>query len=193
MESVISQQGSKVQAALFASAHAAGSFEQNLVRANALEPKVSRVNVDRARVDSHSNTLPEGFSYSAPTMLVLFVFLNALAGGATIIETRRLGMYERMATAPLHTGTIILGEALTYFCIALVQAILIVLVGALAFGVSWGSPAAAAALIVLWAMVGLGGDALGDPFRTPSRRPVSGRPSASPWPCSGGACGPSAS
>ena len=33
VESVISQQGSKVQAALFASAHATGSFEQNLVRA----------------------------------------------------------------------------------------------------------------------------------------------------------------
>ena len=32
VESVISQQGSKVQAALFASAHAAGSFDQNLLR-----------------------------------------------------------------------------------------------------------------------------------------------------------------
>ncbi len=170
VESVISRQGSKVQAALFASAHASGSFEQNLARANALESKVSRVNVDRARVDSHSNTLPEGFSYSAPTMLVLFVFLNALAGGATIIETRRLGMYERMATAPLHTGTIILGEALTYFCIALIQAVLIVLVGALVFGVSWGSPVAAATLILFWAMVGGSAGMLsGTLFRTPEQ------------------------
>ena len=170
VESVISQQGTKVQAALFASAHAAGSFEQNLVRASALEPKVPRVNVERARVDSHSNTLPEGFSYSAPTMLVLFVFLNALAGGATIIETRRLGMYERMATAPIHNGTIILGETLTYFCIALVQALLIVLVGALVFGVSWGSPVAAAALILLWAMVGGSAGMLsGTLFRTPEQ------------------------
>ena len=170
VDSVISQQGSKVQAALFASAHAAGSFDQNLLRADALEAKVPRVTVDRARVDSRSNTLPEGFSYSAPTMLVLFVFLNALAGGATIIETRRLGMYERMATAPIHDGTIIVGETLTYFCIALVQATLIVLVGALVFGVSWGSPVAAAVLILFWAMVGGSAGMLsGTLFRSPEQ------------------------
>jgi len=170
VQSVISQQGSKVQASLFATNHVAGSYQQNLVRANALEPTVARVNVRLARVDSHSNTLPEGFSYSAPTMLVLFVFLNALAGGATIIETRRLGMYERMATAPIHNGTIILGETLTYFCIALVQAVLIVLVGALVFGVSWGNPAAAAALILFWAMVGGSAGMLsGTLFRTPEQ------------------------
>jgi linearmycin/streptolysin S transport system permease protein len=170
VESVISQQGSNVQAALFATAHATGSFEKNLVRATALVPRVSQVGVDQARVDSHSNTLPEGFSYSAPTMLVLFVFLNALAGGATIIETRRLGMYERMAAAPLRPSTIILGEGLTYFCIALLQAVLIVLVGALVFGVSWGNPFAAGALIVFWAMVGGSAGMLsGTLFRTPEQ------------------------
>jgi ABC-2 type transport system permease protein len=170
VESVISGEGSRVQAALFASTHVAGSLQQNLLRAAEMQPKVAQVRVQSARVDSHSNTLPEGFSYSAPTMLVLFVFLNALAGGATIIETRRLGMYERMAAAPIRTGTIILGEALTYFCIALAQATLIVLVGAVIFGVSWGSPLAAAALIVLWAMVGgAAGMLSGTLFRTPEQ------------------------
>ena len=170
VESVITRQGSWVQAALFASDHAAGSFDRNLVRASNIEPTVAQIGVAQARVDSHSNTLPEGFSYSAPTMLVLFVFLNALAGGATIIETRRLGMYERMATSPIHTRTIIFGEALTYFCIALVQAVLIVLIGALVFGVSWGSPLAAGTLIVLWALVGgSAGMLAGTLFRTPEQ------------------------
>jgi ABC-2 type transport system permease protein len=170
VESVITQQGSRVQAALFASGHVAGSFEENLVRATSIEPTVAQIGVQQARVDSHANTLPEGFSYSAPTMLVLFVFLNALAGGATIIETRRLGMYERMATSPIHMRTIIFGEALTYFCIALVQAALIVLIGGLVFGVSWGSPVAAAALVVLWAMVGgSAGMLAGTLFRTPEQ------------------------
>jgi ABC-2 type transport system permease protein len=170
VESVISGEGSRVQAALFTSTHVAGSFQQNLVRAAEIQPKVAQVKVQSARVDSHSNTLPEGFSYSAPTMLVLFVFLNALAGGATIIETRRLGMYERMATAPIRTGTIIMGEALTYFCVALAQATLIVLVGAVIFGVSWGRPLAATALILLWAMVGgAAGMLSGTLFRTPEQ------------------------
>ena len=170
VESVITRQGSRVQAALFASGHVAGSFDENLVRATAIAPTVAQIGVQQTRVDAHANTLPEGFSYSAPTMLVLFVFLNALAGGATIIETRKLGMYERMATSPIHTRTIIFGEACTYFCIALVQAILIVMVGALVFGVSWGSPLAAGSLIVLWAMVGgSAGMLAGTLFHTPEQ------------------------
>lgn len=170
VESVVTRVGSQVQAAMFASSHVSGNLHENLVRATTLQPKVAQVDVRQVRVDAHPNTLPEGFSYSAPTMLVLFVFLNALAGGATIIETRRLGMYERIATAPVRTGTIILGETLTYFCIALLQAVLIVLVGALIFGVSWGSPIAAAALILVWAMVGgAAGMLAGSLFRTPEQ------------------------
>ncbi len=170
VESVVTDVGGRVQAALFTRIHVTGSYQQNLVRATEIQPKVAQVDVQQARVDSHSNTLPEGFSYSAPTMLVLFVFLNALAGGATIIETRRLGMYERMATTPIHTRTIIAGEALTYFCVALVQAVLIVLVAALIFGVSWGSPLAAIALVLAWAMVGgAAGMLSGSLFRTPEQ------------------------
>jgi linearmycin/streptolysin S transport system permease protein len=170
VESVITQQGSRVQAALFASDHVTGSFDQNLVRAASIAPNVAQVGVQQAVVDSHSNVLPEGFSYSAPTMLVLFVFLNALAGGAIIIETRKLGMYERMATSPIHMRTIIFGEALTFFCIALMQAVLIVVIGAVVFGVSWGSPLAAATLVVVWAMVGASAGMLaGTLFRTPEQ------------------------
>ena len=113
------------------------------------------------------NVLPEGFSYSAPTQLVLFVFINALAAGAAIIETRRLGMFERMSAAPVRAGTIIAGTALTYASLTLVQSALLVLVGAIAFGVSWGNPLAAGALVVTWSLVGTGAGMLsGTVFRT---------------------------
>ena len=110
-------------------------------------------------------------------MLVLFVFLNALAGGATIIETRRLGMYERMAAAPHPRRTIILGESLTYFCIALVQAddhrarrrrSRSGCRGA----TRWQPPRSSS----VWAMVGAGGDAL----RAPSSGPPSRRAAIGP-------------
>ena len=51
---------------------------------------------------NRSSVLPAGFSYSAPTMLVLFVFINALAGGSAIIQARKLGIYDRAMAAPIH-------------------------------------------------------------------------------------------
>jgi ABC-2 type transport system permease protein len=167
---VVAHQGSRVQAALFASAQVGGTFERNLRRAASTEPKVAQVAVASTSVDNRATTLPQGFSYSAPTMLVLFVFLNALAGGATIIETRRAGMYERMAASPARIASIVTGEAATYVTIALVQSVLIVLVGAVVFGVSWGNPLGAAALVVVWAVVGGGAGMLaGTVFHTPEQ------------------------
>jgi len=48
--------------------------------------------------------------------------------------------------------------------------VLIVSIGALAFGVSWGNPFAAGALITVWAFVGAGAGLLsGTVFRTPEQ------------------------
>ena len=122
------------------------------------------------QAQSTSNVLPEGFSYSAPTQLVLFVFLSSIAAGAAIVETRRLGLYERMSAAPVPARSIVVGEALSAFTIAFVQSLLIVAVGSLAFGVSWGDPAAAGLLVAVWALVGTGAGMLsGTLFRTPEQ------------------------
>jgi ABC-2 type transport system permease protein len=170
VSSVIAGQGAKVQAARFASVHGSGTFEENLARAGSLQPHVAQVGLRSQTADSSHNVLPEGFSYSAPTMLVFFVFLNALAAGASIIETRQLGMYERMTAGPVRRGTIIAGETLAYFTMALLQATLIVVVGGVAFGVSWGDPLAATVLVALWALVGAGAGMLsGTLFHTPEQ------------------------
>jgi ABC-2 type transport system permease protein len=170
VSSVITSRGGTIQAARFASAHGSGSFDENLGRAVSVAPHVQRVVVRTAQAESRANTLPGGFSYSAPTQLVLFVFINALAGGAVIIETRRLGMYERMASAPVRPRTIVAGETLTYVTIALLQSVLIVIVGAIVFGVSWGNPLAAVVLVLAWAVVGAGAGMLsGTLFRTPEQ------------------------
>jgi len=167
---VVEARGGAVQAARFATAQAGGGFGANLEKARALVPAVPRVVVRTVAAQSAQSTLPEGFSYSAPTELVLFVFINAVAAGAAIIETRRLGMYDRMMGAPLRPGTVVLGETLTYVALALLQTVLIVTVGAVAFGVSWGNPLAAGVLLVLWALVGAGAGVLsGTLFRTPEQ------------------------
>ena len=170
VSSVVTAHGARVQAAQFATDHAGGTFGENLARAGTLERLVPRVTVRTFEAQSTSSVLPEGFSYSAPTELVLFVFLSAVAGGATIVETRRLGMFERMSAAPVRPSSIIAGESLIYLVIALVQSALIVGVGSLAFGVSWGDPAGAIALVVVWSAVGAGAGILaGTLFRTPEQ------------------------
>ncbi|HUO47982.1 MAG TPA: ABC transporter permease [Acidimicrobiales bacterium] len=167
---VVARQGGQLQAASFTVAQAGGDFDRALALAGSIAPHVSQVGVTATQADSSAAILPEGFSYSAPTMLVLFVFINALAGGGQIIENRRIGMYERMSSAPIRARTIIAGETLTYTSTALLQAVLIVVVGAALFGVSWGNPPAALCLIVLWALVGAGAGMLaGTLFRTPEQ------------------------
>jgi ABC-2 type transport system permease protein len=103
-------------------------------------------------------------------MLVLFVFLNALAGSAVVIGNRKLGMYERMLAGPVRSGTIIAGEALGFVAVALAQALLIIGVGSVLFGVSWGNPLAAALLVGIWALVGAGAGMLaGTLFASPEQ------------------------
>jgi ABC-2 type transport system permease protein len=165
--SVVARHGATVQAARFATTHSTRTFEQNLAATRALLQETPVAPVRTEVVNRNSNFLPLGYNYSAPTMLVLFVFINALAGGAAIIQTRRYGIFSRALAAPIRARDLILGEALCYLTLALLQATLIVVVGAVMFGVSWGNPVAAVALVGMWALVGTGaGLVSGTFFRT---------------------------
>jgi ABC-2 type transport system permease protein len=170
VSSVVARHAATVQAARFATAHSDKTFEQNLATTRALQRETPVTPVRTDIVNSTSSYLPLGYSYSAPTMLVLFVFVNALAGGATMIQTRRYGIFARALAAPIRPRDLVLGQTACYFTLALGQALLIVVVGAALFGVSWGSPWSAAALIGLWALVGTGaGMVSGTLFRTPEQ------------------------
>jgi ABC-2 type transport system permease protein len=167
---VVGRQAARIQAARFAADHNGAGFATGLAKAAGLQASSTVVGVATTVVDSGASTLPGGFSYSAPTMLVLFVFLNALAGGASIIQARQLGIHARAMAAPITARTIVLGETLAALLLALLQSVLIVGIGALAFGVHWGNWVAAVALVLVWALVGTGAGVLsGTVFRTPEQ------------------------
>jgi ABC-2 type transport system permease protein len=167
---VVADHASTIQAAAFATEQAGGSFDANVDLAREAAKRSTPIAVKIDTVNAESRFLPEGFSYSAPTMLVLFVFITALAGGGAMIQTRRLGIYERMLAGPVTTRSIVLGETLVYFGLAVFQSLLIVGIGAVFFNVDWGDPLAAAALIGGWALVGTGAGMLsGSLFRTPEQ------------------------
>jgi len=170
VSSVVARHGATVQAATFAATHASRSFAETLAAARSLQRETPVMAVRTEVVNSKSETLPVGYSSSAPTMLVLFVFLNALAGGAAIIQTRKWGIFSRALAAPIRPRDLVLGEGICTLALALIQSVIIVLVGAVMFGVSWGDPLAAAALVGMWALVGTGaGMASGTIFRTPEQ------------------------
>jgi ABC-2 type transport system permease protein len=170
VSAVLTEQGALLQAAGFAADVTGGSIEAALPVVENLAGSVPAVAVRVDAVDADASYLPTGFSYSAPTMMVLFVFLNALAGGAAMVQTRRLGIHSRALAAPIRARDILGGEALTYLALALMQSTLIVGAGALLFGVDWGDPVAAAGLVGAWALVGTGAGMLsGALFRTPEQ------------------------
>lgn len=166
----VARHAERIQAAAFAARSTGSTIAEQLPRATAVQRVTPRIGIATENAATGSDYLPLGFSYSAPTMLVLFVFINALAGGASIVQTRQLGIYHRARAAPIRTRSLVLGETLSYLTFALLQSVLIVTVGAVLFGVSWGAPAAAAALIGTWALVGTGAGMLsGALFKTPDQ------------------------
>ena len=93
------------------------------------------------------------FTFGASTQLVLFMFLTSMTAAGALVDTKQLGVSRRMVSTPTSVGTIVTGEALGRLSVALLQAGYIVVMTAVFFGVSWGDPLAAGALIVAFGVV----------------------------------------
>jgi ABC-2 type transport system permease protein len=96
------------------------------------------------------------FGPGAATQLILFTFVNSLAGSAGLVQTRQYGVLKRMLSTPVSSTSILAGETLGRFLIAAVQGIFIVVAAALLFGVDWGDPLGAGAVLALFALVSTG-------------------------------------
>lgn len=88
--------------------------------------------------------------------LTLFIFLTSLTGAAFLLSTRQLGVTRRMRAAPVPVATIIAGEALARFLVAMLQAAIVVFGSIAIFGVDWRSPGTVALLCVAMSLVGTG-------------------------------------
>jgi ABC-2 type transport system permease protein len=95
----------------------------------------------------------EQFDLGASSQLVLFTFLTSLSTSGHLILTRQLGVSARMMVSPTPVRSIVVGETLGRYLVALVQALFIVLATGLMFGVDWGDPLGSAAVIAVFALV----------------------------------------
>lgn len=93
------------------------------------------------------------FTLGAQSQLVLFVFMTSMTAAAQLVMSKQLGVSRRMLSTPTSAGTVIAGETVGRFSVALLQAVVIVVVSTLVFGVDWGDPVAAGAIVLAFGLV----------------------------------------
>jgi len=166
VQSVVAAQAATIRAARFAEAEGAATFTQGLTLARTAGAAVPGVGVTTVSADPSADATPGRFDQGASSQLLLFVFLNSLSGAAALIETRKLGVSRRMLSTPTAVRTVLAGEGLGRFAIALLQGLVIMLGSLLVFGVSWGDPLGATVVLILFCGVGCGaGMLMGALFR----------------------------
>ncbi|MFC5286832.1 ABC transporter permease [Actinokineospora guangxiensis] len=120
---------------------------------------------------------PSGFAYTAPANLLLFTFINSMAVAAALVESRRIGMVRRTLAGPVSKGVVLLGEGLSRLLVAAAQAVMIIIVSSLMFGVSWGDPLGVGIIVGLFCLVATGAAMLvGALVNNPQQAPAIGPP-----------------
>jgi ABC-2 type transport system permease protein len=152
--SVVDEQSVELVAARFlVDDGLAGSLEEARELATRAADAAPRVEVDVRNLGAGSTF---GFDQGAAQEVILFMFVTSLSASSMLIETRRLGVSRRMLASPTRPSTVLIGEALGRYAIALVQGVLIVVGTTLLFQVDWGNLLTTAIVVVLFAIAGTG-------------------------------------
>ncbi|NUR83710.1 MAG: ABC transporter permease [Nonomuraea sp.] len=148
----------RITTPLRAARHAGGDFTQAVTRARTANMPGITITTPSSSLTPSAPATAGGFGFdtAAISQLLLFVFLTSLTSASELVQTRKLGLTRRIRAAPISTARILAGEGLGRTLIALVQGLIIMLGSALLFGVRWGDPVGAAALLLTYALVGGG-------------------------------------
>lgn len=157
VRSAVAEQGQLLRAARLFVSEGAGSLDEGLARAGVAAQALTPVGVVTTTVGEEVFPATLGrFDLGASSMLLLFIFLTSMTSAVALIETRRLGLSRRMLSTPTSVGTIVIGEGVGRFGIAMVQGLFIMLGSLIVFGVDWGEPLGSVSLLLCFALVGAG-------------------------------------
>jgi ABC-2 type transport system permease protein len=135
-----------VEAALFQAAVVFRSEDPALaIRAWRAREGVSRVAVTEAGYVA----APAGFEQASPGILVQFAIMSLLATASILVQERRSGTLERMLAGSVTRTEVVLGHGLAVYAVSMVQMLILVVVGALFFGVEYGRSPLAVTLTLL--------------------------------------------
>jgi len=146
-----------VGAAQFAQEKAGIEFDEALEAARSETGSAPGLEVETTAVGEALFPATLGrFDLGASQQLTLFIFLTALAGSAALILSRKLGISRRMLATPTSARTIVIGEAMGRWAVAMVQGLYIVAATLLLFRVNWGDPLGALLLLTTFSATGAG-------------------------------------
>ena len=157
IETAAAQQSARIRAARLAVEFGDTDFGSALERAGHAQAALEGIAIEEETVgDATFPSVGNPFALGAQSQTVLFVFLTSMTAATQLVLTRQLGVSRRMLATPTPVRSILLGELLGRFGIAMLQGFFIVLVSSLLFGVTWGDLAGASAVVVLFSLVGTG-------------------------------------
>jgi len=74
-----------------------------------------------------------------PSFLVLFLFLMVLPMSGTFVQERERRTWTRIRMAPVNLAAVLLGKTIPYLILAIFQGAVLLLLGKLLLGMSWGN------------------------------------------------------
>ena len=154
LQSTIDELAIDVDSAHFLSTTLGGSPGDYAGQAAAVDAALAPITVTETTSGENLFGNVTQFNIGAATQVVLFTFLSSLTAASYLILTRQLGVAQRMAASSTGIGTIVMGETLGKYLLALLQAVYIIVATWVIFGVDWGNLWATGALIAVFALVG---------------------------------------
>jgi ABC-2 type transport system permease protein len=153
----VARQNAVLRAAGFTHDSGLADYAEAVSIARSEQAGVTGVEVTTTSIgEPYSFTLGGRFDLGAQSELVLFIFLTSLAGSAALIQSRTYGVSRRMLATPTSVRTILAGEALGRFGVAMIQGVFIIIGTWIVFGVDWGDPVATGLVLVAFSLVGAG-------------------------------------
>ena len=162
VDAAVQEQSARARAALVAAQNAQLDFDEAYGLATRVESLVATTDVRTTTAGEAEDVASDDrFRSGASTQLILFTFVNSLAGSVALVQTRQYGVLRRMLSAPISTSAILMGETFGRFLVAGMQGLFIIIAAALIFGVNWGNPIGAASIVILFALVSTGAAMVG--------------------------------
>ncbi len=99
--------------------------------------------------------IPQGYEQTIPGIMVMFVLMQCLTGGAVLLVTeRQQGLLRRLAATPISRASVVAGKWFARWTLGMIQVAVGMVYGTLIFSLDWG-PDLAMVLLVLAAWAGL--------------------------------------
>jgi ABC-2 type transport system permease protein len=119
----------------------------------ATQEALAGVEVATVDADGEEYVDADAVGFVAAQELVLFIFVIGIIAASALIQSRQLGVTQRMLATPATAFHVVAGEALGRYAVAVIQGAFIVGSTALLFGLGWGSWAATAAIVASFSLV----------------------------------------